>query len=75
MITEAVYRMLANWKLSIHELANIHPLNPVGRYDVKNIGYWVVYEQVGPYEWQCAYMAKNREDGERWMRMQIHPPY
>ncbi len=68
-------RMLANGKSYISPFDNIHPIKPIGRYDVKNIGYWVVYEQVGPFEWQCAYMAKNREDGERWMRLQVQPYY
>lgn len=65
--------MLANEKTYSDSIDNILPINPIGRYDVKNIGYWVVYEQIGPFEWQCAYMAKNREDGERWMRLQIRP--
>lgn len=41
------------------------------RYDVKNIGYWVVYEQIGPSEWQCAYKARDKEDGERWKNLQL----
>ncbi len=72
---EASHLMLANGKFYIHPMDNIHPINPIGRYDVKNIGYWVVYEQVGPLEWQCAYKAKNREDSERWMRLQVQPPF
>jgi len=54
----------------------MHPQNFLSgeRYVLKNIGYWVVYEQVGDMEWHCAYMPSDQEDGKRWIRKQIVPP-